>query len=556
MTSQVGFVMLVHTELGRAGEVAQHWAKSGCPVVIHVDNRVSAPDYTSLQEILKALPNVRFADQRRCEWGTWSIVEATTAAAELILAEFPEVSHVYLASGSCLPLRPVQELNGYLATRPETDFIESVTTPDVAWTKGGLDTERFTFRFPFSWRSQRWLFDKAVDLQRLFRMRRKLPENIVPHLGSQWWCLSRKTLEAILTDPKRPVYDRFFRHVWIPDESYFQTLIRLHSNTIESRSLTLSKFDYQGKPHVFYNDHLQLLRRSDCFVARKIWPQADRLYKSFLSNDLKVTKNTEPNPGKIDKLFSKATERRMRGRAGLRMQSRLPKAGWENGMTCAEYSVLQGFSEMFEGFETWLNKATGSRIHGHLFAPNRVEFAGREAIYNGALSDSAHLRDHDPEGFLTNLIWNTRGERQCFQYGPADSQKIGAFLAADKNAHLSIISGAWSIPLFRSNRSFSEIRTEAARLQTIEALQLDKIRMPQTKASVHVWTIAEFIEAPMEPLQMVLDELMPRNAHQLTEIPRMADLTGFGGFLQRLKNEGMNPYLMGDFPSNPLESAS
>ena len=35
-----------------------------------------------------------------------------------------------------------------------------------------------------------------------------------------------------------------------------------------------------------------------------------------------------------------------------------------------------------------------------------------------------------------------------------------------------------------------------------------------------------------------------------TEMPRMKKLHGFADFLQRLKNEGMNPYLMGDFPLN------
>jgi hypothetical protein len=28
----------------------------------------------------------------------------------------------------------------------------------------------------------------------------------------------------------------------------------------------------------------------------------------------------------------------------------------------------------------------------------------------------------------------------------------------------------------------------------------------------------------------------------------MVDLSGFGQFLQNLKNQGMHPYLMGDFP--------
>ena len=84
----------------------------------------------------------------------------------VMLTDFPEVRHVYLASGSCLPLRPVDELRDYLNDRPRTDFIESVTTADVGWTIGGLNFERFTLRFPFSWRKHRLLFDTYVELQR------------------------------------------------------------------------------------------------------------------------------------------------------------------------------------------------------------------------------------------------------------------------------------------------------------------------------------------------------------------------------------------------------
>ena len=51
-----------------------------------------------------------------------------------------------------------------------------------------------------------------------------MPEGLVPHMGSQWWCLTRQTLSAILQDPERAKYDSYFRKVWIPDESYFQTL--------------------------------------------------------------------------------------------------------------------------------------------------------------------------------------------------------------------------------------------------------------------------------------------------------------------------------------------
>jgi hypothetical protein len=68
------------------------------------------------------------------------------------------------------------------------------------------------------------------------------------------------------------------------------------------------------------------------------------------------------------------------------------------------------------------------------------------------------------------------------------------------------------------------------------------------KARVRIWTMAEFIEAPMEPLQTILDEIGNRSLRRLSEVPKMADLEGFGQFLQNLKNQGMHPYLMGDFP--------
>ena len=548
----VGIVMLVHTALDRAEDVARHWVKGGCPVVIHVDRNVNDATFETFRDALSDLSDkVLFSERHRCEWGTWGIVAGAQAASELMLTKFAKVGHVYLASGSCLPLRPVKELRRYLASRPRTDFIESATTADVPWTVGGLDHERFTLRFPFSWKRQRHLFDRYVAFQRRIRFRRRIPEGLVPHMGSQWWCLTRQTLSAILQDPDRPTYDRYFKRVWIPDESYFQTLSRLYSRQIESRSLTLSKFDFQGKPHIFYDDHLQLLRRSDCFVARKIWPHADRLYEAFLNDDMAVMKGAEPNPGKIDRIFSKAVERRTRGRPGLYMQSRFPNNDWENGITCEPFSVLQGFTELFENFEPWLAKMTGARVHGHLYAYDKVEFDGRQRHFHGALTDNVKLRDYNPQMFLTNLIWNTRGERQAFQFSPTDHQSMSWNLSRDKNAQIAVVTGSWAVPLFQSNRNFADLRQEAADLQRIENEHLSCLRSPYGKARVRIWSMADFLEAPMEALQTVIEDMTGKSLGRLTEAPRMHDLSGFGQFLQNLKNQGMHPYLMGDFPVDP-----
>ena len=85
-------------------------------------------------------------------------------------------------------------------------------------------------------------------------------------------------------------------------------------------------------------------------------------------------------------------------------------------------------------------------------------------------------------------------------------------------------------------------------MQQIESEHLKALRSEWAKARIRIWTLAEFIEAPMEPLQTVIDEIGKQYQRGLAEVPKMADLTGFGQFLQNLKNQGMHPYLMGDFP--------
>lgn len=236
------------------------------------------------------------------------------------------------------------------------------------------------------------------------------------------------------------------------------------------------------------------------------------------------------------------------------MQSRFPNEGWENGVTSSPYSVFSGFAELFQDFEPWLASATGARVHGHLFGPDRVEFEGRQTTFTGALSDHASVRDYNAQLFLRSLIWNTRGERQCFQFGPADSQFVSWDIAKDPNAQVCVISGAWAIPLFQSNRNFADLRQEAARLQKIESEYLSALRSPYAKARIKIWTLADFIDAPMENLQSIMVEIGPKDPRRLTEAPRMFDLTGFGQFLQNLKNQGMHPYLMGDFRAEPPPS--
>lgn len=553
MTMQIGVVMLVHQALDRAAQVARHWAVNGCPVVLHVDAAVPAAEHDRLVAALADLDRrVVFSRRHRCEWGMFSIVAATQDSAVLLLERFPEVERVLLTSGTCLPLRPAAELREHLAAHPETDFIESVRTEDVVWPVGGLDEERFSLHFPVSWRRNRWLFDRLVHLQRRLGVKRRMPGGLAPHMGSQWWCLTRRTLTAILDDPDRRRLDRFFRRVWIPDESYFQTLARRHSDHIESRSLTLGKFDFQGKPHIFYDDHLDLLRDSGFFLARKIWPRAERLYATFLADVPGRDPKAQPDPRRVDRVFARARDRRTKGRPGLAMQSRFPGPYWGRSPTAAPFSVFQGHGELVEGFADWLESQSGAQVHGHLFARPGAEFAGGAAVFAGSLSDAPKLRDYNPQAFLGNLVWNSRGRHQAFLYGPADRQQAMGIIAADPHARIHVISGAWLVPLERSSLNFARRLKIAARHQRIEGALLEMLRSQWVRARVEVMTLSEFLDNPLQVLRAAAADIGPARGRRIAAAPKLRDLGGLPAFIQALRNEGMDPHLAGEISALPV----
>ncbi len=549
-SARLGVIMLCHTALPRAAQVARFWLAAGCPVVLHIDQAAPEHDLAALRDDLGEQPLLRFSRRHRCEWGSWEIVRASQDAAEVMLRDFADVNHVLLSSGACLPLRPAEDLLAHLNARPETDFIESVAITHATWIMGGLSQERFTLYFPFNWRRQRWLFDQSVEVQRKLGIRRKVPAPLEPHMGSQWWCLTRKTLQAILDDPDRPRFERYFRRNWIPDESYFQTLVRRHATGIESRSLTLVKFDRNGRPNLFYDDHLHLLRRSDCFLARKIWPEAEKLYGFFLSDKPASLPPVTPEPAKIDRYFELAERQRFEGRAGLYMQSRFPSfdvAG--TARTAGPYSGFSGFDHVFENFEHWLGQVTGTRPHGHLYAPERVQFHGGAQVWHGALSASAGLRDYNPYMFLTNLLWATRGEVQCFCFGPEDTLPDGLvdFMTHDPNASLSLITGAYLLPLFRGRPPKGELLAHIGAMQQREQAWISILRSRWVQARVRIWTLGEMLADPAPRLEELVEGMGGGAGLRAHGLPALRPIEGFDAYLAQLRDKGLPPAILKEF---------
>ena len=353
--TQIAFILLCHKD--PEGVIAQtlRLTAAGDCVAIHFDARSSMADFARIREALAANPQVAFARRRiRCGWGEWSLVAATLEGLKAAVAAFPGATHFYMLSGDCMPIKTAEYIRGRL-DRENVDHIESFDFYGSDWIKTGIKEERLIYRHWFNERKRKGLFYRSLELQRRFGLARKVPEDLAMRIGSQWWCLRRRTVEAVLDfAARRRDVTRFFATTWIPDETFFQTLVAhlVPEREIRSRTLTFLMFTDYGMPVTFYDDHHDLLLSQEYLFARKISPDAkalkDRLGALYAETGRRFTISDE---GRRQYAYLAA-----RGREGRRFAQRVWEAETSLGrgrtlmvVTCKKWHVAKRLVERVRG---------------------------------------------------------------------------------------------------------------------------------------------------------------------------------------------------------------
>ncbi|MVO15366.1 DUF5928 domain-containing protein [Parasedimentitalea huanghaiensis] len=278
--AKIAYILLCHKDPEAIIQQAEQLTAAGDFMSIHFDASAKSESFAMIRDALEDNPNVTFAHKRiKCGWGEWSLVQATLYAIEAAIADFPRATHFYMLSGDCMAVKTAEYAHQFLDDN-ETDFIESFDFFESDWIKIGMKEERLIYRHFFNERTHKSLFYWAIELQKRLGFKRRIPGDVQVQIGSQWWCLRRRTIESILDFIRsRKDVIRFFRTTWIPDETFFQTLVRhlVPENEIDTRTLTFLMFTDYGMPVTFHNDHYDLLLSQDFLFARKISPDAKTL---------------------------------------------------------------------------------------------------------------------------------------------------------------------------------------------------------------------------------------------------------------------------------------
>ena len=412
--AKIAFLLMAHRDPVALAAKALSLTSHGDKVAIHFDARAKRADWKRLRAELAGNPNITFARRIRCGWGEYSLVQASLNLIRAAQSAFTDVTHYFLISGDCYPTKSRGYLDRYLSD--DRDVIE-VSDFYGDWIKTGMREDRLRYRHWFNERERKKLFYASLEFQRRMGWTREVPDGIEMRIGSQWWVLRASTIEKVMNFVRRRKdVVRFFRTTWIPDETFFQTLVAhlVPDEELAKHPPTHLRFSDYGMPLVFHQDHADYLRVAHAPFARKISPYAKGLHQILLST-FQQWDNAQPEGGGTSNLISYLTGR---GRAGQRYSRRF----WQQATDRRpDYELLIIAAKLWhvgEAVEKQAADVAGLPSLGYLFDSDRDPKIPLGGLERGLAKRNRHRHA------MMNLIFDALDQRRlmlCLDTSRADT---------------------------------------------------------------------------------------------------------------------------------------
>ncbi len=256
----------------------------------HLERLVSALDYKNFEIFIhldaKALKDkfpkdCNYIYERiNCSWGTFSLVEASLSLLKESYCE--DFENYILISGQEYPIWSNPTIYSKIM-ESDLQYIDVFQSEEKHW------HNRYT-KFYITPKTKKDCFFKKIMESRIrnYLPARKMPLDMTPYFGSQWWSLNKESVNKILSFVKNnPALIHFFRKTRAPDEMFFQTIgMNLGLITNKGHKLSLAMFeDKNPNPKVLTElSDLEILSKSVNFFARKFTENSTMLLNSIDSH--------------------------------------------------------------------------------------------------------------------------------------------------------------------------------------------------------------------------------------------------------------------------------
>jgi Core-2/I-Branching enzyme len=263
---RLAYIISAYQRLGQLARLIRRLQGGDSIVLVHVDRKTDAADYRTLVDQTSDLGSVVFLERHPCHWGGFGHVRATLKGIDALLERRDPFEYAILLTGQDYPIKPLPGIQAFFSGARGQSFMSHSSLPSASWSpRGGLD--RIEYAHLRLW---------GRHVQSPFR--RPFPAGFRPYGGGAYWCLARAAVQYVADFVAlHPDVVKFFRHVDIPDELFFQTIL-LNSElgaTIVNDNLRYIDWTRGRRPAVLTVGDFDALRRSPKLFARKFDVEQD-----------------------------------------------------------------------------------------------------------------------------------------------------------------------------------------------------------------------------------------------------------------------------------------
>lgn len=216
-------LVLAHEKASQVAMLLNAVAADGARCFVHLDARA---DLVRKELTPIVPPNTWLAPQTVCHqanWGGFGMIKASLLLLRQALQD-PVTQHVCLLSGNHLPVQSSLHIKQFLFDgRQHMDLRLAAAEPPNQESLRRFWYKRLEGREETSWllrtaNRHAWRLGRR-DLVRGLR-------GITPMVGQQWWHMTAECGRELMRFlDQNSWFESFFRHVHIPDEAFFQTLL-------------------------------------------------------------------------------------------------------------------------------------------------------------------------------------------------------------------------------------------------------------------------------------------------------------------------------------------
>lgn len=261
---KLAHLILAHKDPELLERLVKRLQHPNADIFIQLDTKANIGDFKYIENIT----NAQFIkDRTNIGYCCYSSIDATLRAMEEILLLKNDYSHINLISGQDYPLKPVEVIQEYLFSKPDTTFIHIASIDNDEWTDGKARFTKYSFgdfKMPGKYHLQ--------GLVNAIMPPRKLPASLKPYGRSQWLTITPFCAQYVIDYIKdHPDVRHYFELVWAVDEVFFQTILgnSPHRSKLVNNNLRFIELDPGKRPINYTMADAVKLTTTKAFFARK-----------------------------------------------------------------------------------------------------------------------------------------------------------------------------------------------------------------------------------------------------------------------------------------------